>query len=170
MRIPYAATPSVRRFLFDPHCGTHDAIDQKIRTVGSPDKRFQEDALRILRALRFVNIRNQKKPGATFDFHKDTRQSMKKQYSLVQYLAKERVHDEIKKVFMADNPFGYVALLDELHLLQYIFPALARCKGNVQPIRYHPFDTYTHILLTLYHLQHMQTSYLVKLGMLYHDV
>ncbi len=95
---------------------------------------------------------------------------MKKSYHLVQYLAKERIHDEIVKVFSANNPFGYVALLDEANLLQYIFPSLARCKGNEQPIRYHPFDTYSHILLTLWYVQQINSNYLVKLGMLYHDV
>jgi poly(A) polymerase len=82
---------------------------------------------------------------------------------LIQYLAKERVHDELVKVFSANNPFGYVALLDEANLLQYIFPSLARCKGNEQPIRYHPFDTYSHIMLTLWNLQKLNTNYLVKL-------
>lgn len=170
MQIPYAAQTNTMRFLLDPTTGMQDALAQKVRTVGYPDKRFNEDALRILRALRFVNIWNQKLPWAKFDFHKDTWNSMKKNYHLVQYLAKERIHDELIKVFSANNPFGYVALLDEMNLLQYIFPALARCKYNDQPIRYHPFDTYSHILLTLWHLQQLNTNYLVKLWMLYHDV
>lgn len=158
------------RFLIDPKLWLQDIVAQKLRTVWEPDRRFNEDALRILRALRFVNIWNQLLPWATFDFHKDTRNSIKKKYYLIQYLAKERIHEELLKVFKARNPFGYVALLDEANLLQYIFPALYRCKHNDQPIRYHPFDTYTHILLTLWHLQGMNDNYLVKLWMLYHDV
>lgn len=156
------------RILIDPKLGFQDMIIQKIRTVWNPDKRFNEDALRILRALRFVNIRNQY--GLKFDFNKETRNSIKKNYHLIQYLAKERIHDELVKVFTAKNPFGYVSLLDEVQVLQYIFPALSRCKYNDQPVRYHPFDTYTHILLTLWNLQQINSNYLVKLGMLYHDV
>lgn len=165
--LPYIKDDGVR-ILLDPKLWMQDMISQKLRTVWDPDRRFNEDALRILRALRFVNVRNQK--WQTFDFYKDTWNSIKKQYHLIQYLAKERIHDELVKVFSAENPFWYVALLDEANLLQYIFPALARCKFNEQPIRYHPFDTYTHILLTLWNLQKLNGSYLVKLGMLYHDV
>ena len=165
--VPYNSADWIR-LLIDAKCGLQDMGIKKIRTVWDPDRRFNEDALRILRALRFVNIRNQK--WQSFDFHKDTRQSIKKQFHLIQYLAKERIHDELVKVFSANNPFWYVALLDEANLLQYIFPALARCKGNEQPIRYHPFDTYSHILLTLWNLQKLNSNYLVKLGMLYHDV
>lgn len=165
--IPYNSSDWIR-IIIDAKLWIQDMVIQKLRTVGDADRRFNEDALRILRALRFVNIRNQK--WQTFDFHKDTWQSIKKQYHLIQYLAKERIHDEIVKVFSANNPFGYVALLDEVNLLQYIFPSLARCKGNEQPIRYHPFDTYSHILLTLWNVQKINTNYLVKLGMLYHDV
>lgn len=89
---------------------------------------------------------------------------------LIQYVAKERIHQELVKVFSANNPFGYVALLDDAHILQFIFPSLYRTKNNEQPVRYHPFDTYAHTLLTLWHLQQINTDYLVKLGMLYHDV
>jgi hypothetical protein len=58
----------------------------------------------------------------------------------------------------------------ELNILKFYFPALYNCKNNHQPTRYHPFDTYSHILLTLYHLQQINTNYLVRFGMLYHDV
>jgi len=46
------------RFIIDPHKGIQDLINKKIQTVGVADKRFNEDALRIIRALRFVNILN----------------------------------------------------------------------------------------------------------------
>lgn len=97
---------------------------------------------------------------------------------LVQELASERLHQELVKVFQGTNPFGYIALLRELQLMEIMFPALHACIGNRQPVRYHPFDTYDHTLLTLWHLQERlpaDTSetpqhYLVKLAMLYHDV
>lgn len=89
---------------------------------------------------------------------------------LVSTLAKERLHQELVKVFQMNNPFGYVALLRELGLLKTIFPALYACIDNRQPVRYHPFDTYNHTLLTLYRIQQINANYLVKLAMLYHDV
>ena len=55
-------------------------------------------------------------------------------------------------------------------MLVILFPALALTKHIDQPIRYHPFDIYSHIILTLYHLQAINTNYLVRFAMLYHDV
>lgn len=156
--------------MIDPFLGIQDLEDGVIRAVGDAEKRMQEDALRILRGVRLANILNQKLAQKGFDFQKETWAAMKKLSSLVPGLAKERLHQEIVKVFTEKNPFGWVALIDDLGLLSALFPALARNKYDEQPVRYHPFDTYTHILLTLWHLQQINDNYLVKLGMLYHDV
>lgn len=74
------------------------------------------------------------------------------------------------KAFTVGNPFGFVALLDEAKLLEHLFPALYETKNIEQPIRYHPFDIYTHTLLTLFELQKISKDPLVRLAMLYHDV
>ncbi|MEI7478251.1 MAG: hypothetical protein WCJ81_07365 [bacterium] len=76
-----------------------DLVSCRLTTVGNPDDRFSEDALRILRALRFVNILNQKVEKGRFDFFKETRQSIQKNHALVEHIAKERIHDELVKVF-----------------------------------------------------------------------
>jgi len=89
---------------------------------------------------------------------------------LVASLSAERLHAEVVKVFSGNNPFGYIALLRELQLLEILFPALAHTIDNRQPVRYHPFDTYNHTLMTLWHCQHLCDDVLVKLAMLYHDV
>ena len=54
--------------------------------------------------------------------------------------------------------------------MPFLFPALYETRFIPQPIRYHPFDVYTHTMLTLYELQKINKNYLVRLGMLYHDV
>lgn len=89
---------------------------------------------------------------------------------LVAELSAERCHAELIKVFSWTNPFWYIALLRELHLLEILFPALAATIGNRQPVRYHPFDTFDHTLLTLWHCQQLCDDPLVKFAMLYHDV
>jgi tRNA nucleotidyltransferase/poly(A) polymerase len=61
-------------------------------------------------------------------------------------------------------------LLDELNLLKFLFPALHANKYVEQPIRYHPFDVFVHILLTVKALQEINSDYLVRFAMLYHDV
>lgn len=157
--------------LRDPYQWLQDIIHGKIRCVGKSEKRFTEDALRILRAIRFQNTLNfNSLLNAEFDFDKDTWLGMKKLYYLVKTLSKERIHEEVKKVFSGPNPFGYVAVLDELNILKYVFPHIIGIKKLEQPVRYHPFDVYSHTLLALYHLQSLNSNYLVRIAMLYHDV
>ncbi len=164
----------VRGILIDPCGGMDDIIIWKIRCVGDPDTRFNEDPLRILRAVRFQNNFNFSThydiEATSFDYEKYTRDSMKKNYFLIKYLSKERVHEEIIKSFSWNNPFAYVAVLDELNLLKYIFPSVYNIKWLEQPVRYHPFDVYSHTMLALYHLQQINQDPLVRLAMLYHDV
>ena len=105
--------------MIDPHQGIQDLYEKKLRAVGSPEKRFQEDALRILRALRFVNVCNQKLQDTDislrlFDFEKGTWQALRANKDLLKTIAKERIHDELVKVFSEGNPFAFVALVDEV--------------------------------------------------------
>ena len=164
------------KIIIDPHKGIHDSINKKLRAVGDPDHRFTEDALRIIRAIRFVNVLNAKlllpKKGKVklFDFEKTTRNSIKKNHGLIKNVAKERIKEEVMKVFTTGNPFGFIGLLDEAQLLEHLFPALYATKNVEQPIRYHPFDVYVHTLLCLFELQKINKDPIVRLSMLYHDV
>ena len=85
-------------------------------------------------------------------------------------VAKERIKQECDKVFAGHNPFGFVGLLDAANLLKWIFPKVYDNKGVDQPIRYHPFDVYTHSLLVLYNLQALSDDKLLRYAALYHDV
>ena len=164
------------KIIIDPHKGIHDSINKKLKAVGDPDHRFTEDALRIIRAIRFVNVLNTKlllpKKGKVklFDFEKTTRNSIKKNHGLIKNVAKERIKEEVMKVFTTGNPFGFIGLLDEAQLLGHLFPALYATKNVEQPIRYHPFDVYVHTLLCLFELQKINKDPIVRLAMLYHDV
>ena len=169
--------------IIDPALWIQDMINKKLQTVWNPDTRFQEDALRLLRALRFVNVINEELQKQNkwvvqdptnklklFDFDVDTWKSIKRNHDLLKNIAKERIREELVKAFTKWNPFALVWLLDEAEMLPIIFPALALTKHVDQPIRYHPFDVYTHILLAVYHLQQINSNYLVRFSMLYHDV
>ncbi|MBU0626588.1 hypothetical protein KKG31_04495 [Patescibacteria group bacterium] len=122
--------------------------------------------------VKLKNIYNKKNETSTsfFDFDKATWVSIKENHKLVEEVAKERIKDEMIKVFQSDNPFGFIALLDEAKLVEFLFPSLYLTKFIEQPVRYHPFDIYTHTMLALFEIQKMNTDYLVKLGVLYHDV
>lgn len=172
------STESKIRIIVDPHKWIQDIINRKIKCVWEPEKRFTEDALRIIRSLRFVSVLNQKlkdtqgnKPKITlFDIDTDTRKATKELANLLQNISKERIHDEIMKAFVSWDPFAFVSLLDEIKLLEYVFPSLYATKNVEQPVRYHPFDVYVHTMMSLYHLQRINKDYLVRFSMLYHDV
>lgn len=117
----------------------------------------------MVRALRFAI-------ALECDLHKDTRNSLKKNAYLVRQVAKERIKQELDKIFKGNNPFGFVALLDEANMLKRIFPKLYDNKGVGQPVRYHPFDVYTHSMMVLYHAQRLSSDYILRYAALYHDV
>ena len=150
--------------LVDMHQWIQDIYSHKIRAVGNPDSRFFEDSLRILRGIRFA-------AGQTgFDIESKTWRSMKKLYFLIRRLSKERIHEEIVKVFKWPNPFWYIVMLDELNLMKYIFPSVWHLRWLNQPVKYHPMDVRHHTLMVLRAGQELSDDYLVRLGCLYHDV
>lgn len=169
---PASAASETLLVIVDPHHGVYDLVMRTITAVGDPHQRFSEDALRVLRAVRFANKLNNRLDDTDdgYDFTHETWHAMKKAYYLVSYIAKERIREEIVKVFQDHNPMWYIALLDELNLLKFIFPALAATKHVPQPVRYHSFDVYAHTLLTLHAVQWLTDQYLTRLAMLYHDV
>lgn len=157
-------TPNiVNHLIIDPHHGIQDLINKKIKAVGIADRRFQEDALRVIRALRFSI-------ALECDIEKHTRTSLQKNAHLIRQIAKERIKQECDKVFSGNNPFGFVSLLDSTNLLKRIFPKVYDNKWVAQVIRYHPLDVYTHTLMVLYHTQALTTDKLVRYAALYHDV
>lgn len=155
--------------LINPQNWLSDIQKSVLKAVWNPDSRFQEDALRIIRWVRLINKLNQNLDWY-IDFETSTWISMKKNYYLVRFLAKERLKDELTKIFSLSCPFEAVVILNELNLLETLFPSLQRCKNVPQPVRYHSLDTYHHSIMTLFHLQKLNSDYLVKLAMLLHDV
>ena len=82
----------VVHLVLDPQRGIQDLLSRKIACVGTPDQRFQEDALRLVRGLRFAI-------ALECDLHKTTRTSLKKNAYLIRQVAKERIKQELDKVF-----------------------------------------------------------------------
>ena len=176
------------RVVIDSTGWIESMIHRKLTTVWNPDQRFWEDALRLIRGLRLVNVcnyqllqldkKNKSKKSENwniekvqlFDFSAETWESIKKNTPLLAHVAKERIKEELCKPFHKWNPFAFVVLLDASGMLPILFPALVKTKFVDQPIRYHAFDVYTHIMLSLKAIQEMNSDYLVRFAMLYHDV
>lgn len=149
--------------IIDPYEGQKDIQSKIIRAVGNPTERFQEDALRLMRAIRFATQHN-------FTIEDTTWKAIQDNSHLIQNISWERIRDEILKILASDAPHYGIALLDEAELLQYIFPELMKGKGLSQerPGRHHVHDVFTHNLLALKHTP--ATDPIVRLATLLHDV
>src|SRR3990167_2016871 len=99
--------------LVDPFDGQKDLSDKIIRAVGKPDKRFAEDALRLLRAVRFAAVLG-------FEIEEETKKAIKKNADLLSEISGERIRDEFFKIIDSENATGGILMLKELGLLAII--------------------------------------------------
>jgi poly(A) polymerase len=143
--------------------GRKDLAAGVIRTIGKPEKRFAEDKLRMLRAVRFA---------ARFEYALDpaTLAAIQKLAADIHQVSNERVRDEITKMLTEGRARRAFLLLDETGLLQEVLPEIADMKGVEQPPQYHPEgDVFVHTLLLLENLPH-PCSPTLAWGALLHDV
>jgi poly(A) polymerase len=141
--------------------GLGDLHHEVIRTIGSPEKRFAEDKLRMLRAVRFA---------ARFGYRIDpgTERAIK-QLQIAQ-VSRERVRDELTKMLTEGHARRAFELLDETGLLHEVLPEVERMKGVEQPPQFHPEgDVWVHTLLMLEMLP-PNASPTLGWGALLHDV
>lgn len=125
--------------LIDYFGGIEDLNNKIIRAVGEPNKRFQEDALRMLRAIRF---------SAKLDFNieQKTLEAIKTNCHLILSVSNERIRDELCKILISDNPTKGLRLLEETKLLEFILPELQAAIGFNQQSPHHNKDIFEHIL------------------------
>ena len=127
--------------LLDYFCGRRDIRQGIIRCVGDAEKRFKEDALRMLRAVRF-------KAQLGFRIEEKTANAIKRCAVLIKKISRERILDEMNKILLSDNPDVFRDL-NELGLLKHILPELDRCFGEPQRNKYHIYDVGEHIMHTV---------------------
>jgi tRNA nucleotidyltransferase (CCA-adding enzyme) len=125
--------------LLDPHKGIDDLHDGVIRTVGHPTVRFKEDALRMLRACRFVAQHG-------FTIEDNTLKSMQRNAHLILNVSRERWGMELDKILVAPwASYGLKALSDS-RLLGYMLPEVERMVGYDQRSRFHNLPLWEHTL------------------------
>ena len=142
--------------------GQKDLKKKIIKTVGNPEERFSEDALRMLRAVRFATILN-------FTIEEKTAEAIKKNSIWLEAISKERIRDELLKIIMADKAADGIELLRELGLLKYIVPELLENYG-VSQNKHHIYDCYTHALKSLEYTAKKKFNMYVRLAALLHDI
>lgn len=147
----------------DPFNGQVDIKNKLIKAVGNPGKRFQEDALRLMRAIRITT-------ELEFDVEENTYSAIKENASLIKQIAWERIRDELFKILASSNPDTGISKLREAGILQIILPELEKCFGVMQkgPKHTRIYDIGKHSLLTLKHTP--STDPLVRFAALLHDV
>ncbi len=134
-----------------------------IRTIGNPDRRFSEDKLRMLRAVRFAA-----RFGYTIE--PETFQAIQKLASQIHQVSRERVRDELSKMLTEGHARQAFLLLDQTGLLHEVLPEIETMKGVEQPPQFHPEgDVFIHTLLLLDKLPH-PCPITLAWGALLHDV
>jgi len=142
--------------------GQADIRRGRISTIGDPYKRFSEDRLRMLRAVRFA---------ARFSFELDSAvaDAIRKLASEIRTVSAERIRDEILKILTEGHARRGFELLDDTSLLQQVLPEVKAMQGVEQPPQFHPEgDVWTHTLMMLDGLKSPTPT--LALGVLLHDV
>ena len=142
--------------------GREDLKNKVVRTVGKPEERFEEDALRLLRAVRFATVLD-------FKIEKETLTALKENGQWLRAISKERIRDEFVKVVEADNAYEGILLLEEVGLLQYIVPELREGIGVGQNL-HHIYTVWEHNTRALKYAAEKRYSLEVRLGSLFHDI
>ncbi len=149
--------------IIDLFGGQEDLKNKVVRAVGDPNKRFSEDALRMMRAIRLAT-------ELGFTIEPKTFQAIQNNATLTGQIAKERVRDELFKILKSDFPADGVMLLRNSGLLEQIIPELVKAFDIPQqsPKRHHIYDVGTHSILSLKHCP--SPDPLVRLAALIHDL
>ena len=144
--------------------GQKDLKNKIIRAVGNAEQRFDEDALRMMRAVRFVSVL-----GKDWKIEKKTGEAIKKNAPWLQAISKERIRDEFLKIIMSDKAYEGVEALREFGLLRYIAPEIEQCYG-VSQNKHHIYGVYEHCLLSLKYAAKKSFNKYVRLAALFHDI
>ncbi|MBY0370916.1 CCA tRNA nucleotidyltransferase [bacterium] len=142
--------------------GQADLAARVIRTIGKPEERFEEDHLRLLRAVRFA-------VQLGFEIEPQTFAAVKALAPKIASVSAERTRDELTKILTSPAPGRGIRLLDETGLLAVVLPEVLTLKGVEQPAQYHPEgDVYIHTLMLLDQLNEAPAE--LAWGALLHDI
>ena len=148
--------------LIDLFDGLKDIKDKTLKAVGNPDDRFTEDALRMLRAVRFSCQLN-------FSVAHETMESILKNSELIKKISEERIRDEFVKIIMSENSASGVMMLQKFNLLKNIIPELE--EGiNCEQSGEHIYDVWNHLLHALQHASDKNWPLEIRLSALFHDI
>ena len=148
--------------LVDLFGGTEDIKKKRLKTVGNPDERFGEDALRMMRAVRLSAQLN-------FAIDSETMTSITKNHKHLSRISVERIADEFSRLLMSDTPMHGIAIMERLGLLDYVIPELKEGIGCEQGGT-HAYDVFEHNLRTCQAAADKNYSLHLRYAALLHDI
>jgi tRNA nucleotidyltransferase (CCA-adding enzyme) len=140
--------------------GQKDLENKIIRAVGKADERFSEDALRLMRAVRFFS-------ELGFEIEEKTFSAIKKNAKNLSYISQERIRDELNRIILSDRPAEGIDMLHQTGLLDYVIPELEKGVGVAQN-RHHIYTIYKHSIMSLKFCPSKKLD--VRLATLLHDI
>jgi poly(A) polymerase/tRNA nucleotidyltransferase (CCA-adding enzyme) len=146
--------------LIDNFNGLADLENKIIRTIGDPDKRFREDGLRLIRAIRFATTLG-------FTIEEKTFKSIVKNIDMIKSVSFERIRDEFVKILGAEKPSIGIELLRKTEILRLIIPELLLGFGVVQN-KFHKYSIYYHNIYSCDYAP--KDNLVVRLAALFHDI
>lgn len=151
--------------LIDPYNGQKDLESKIIRAVGNPQERFNEDALRMMRAVRIAS-------ELGFEIEENTKNAIIKHSRKIHKISGERIRDELLKILASQNPYHGIKIFREVGLLKEVLPEFEKCFGVEQksPGRHHIYDVGTHSMLSLKYVAERNSDPIVRLATLLHDI
>jgi tRNA nucleotidyltransferase (CCA-adding enzyme) len=148
--------------LVDHYGGGDDLKEKRLRSVGIATERFNEDALRMMRAVRLA-------VELEFVIESETMAAISANAKNLGRISKERIRDEFIRVLESKQPMQGIIFFEKLGLLEYIAPDLLRGIGCDQN-QAHAFDVYEHLLRTMQHAADKDWDFDIRLAGLFHDV
>lgn len=147
----------------DLYNGQKDLGEKIIKAVGDPNLRFEEDALRMMRAVRIAT-------ELQFLIEENTFNAIRQNTQLINKISSERIRDELLKILKSDYPTDGIKLLRNSGLLAVILPELEKCflVDQKSPQRHHLYDVGTHLILSLHYCP--SKNPIVRLASLFHDI
>ena len=144
--------------LIDLYGGINDINNKIIRTVGNPEERFNEDALRILRAIRFSSRYD-------FEIEKETKDAIFKYKDLLKEISYERIEYEFRQILQSNNIKYYLEEYKEI--FEIFIPEIKLLYDHPQNNKYHSYDLWNHTLLVT---ANTPNDYILRYAGLFHDI
>ncbi|MCE7898288.1 MAG: hypothetical protein DPW11_02270 [bacterium] len=146
--------------IIDPYGGQEDIKSKVIRAVGVPIERFNEDALRIMRAIRLA-------AQLGFAIETETFVALKATVSNLKEISWERIGAEVMKLLATEHAADGIVLIANTGILEIVIPELIKCRGVMQG-GHHTHDVYTHLIESLRGCS--SSDPVVRLATLLHDI